>query len=75
MVTYRPLAAVSLAALLPFACRPSAPVRDAEGMTADLACVVAVAEGATPAEYEACRAAAALVKAQPTASASGSAAP
>jgi len=54
-------------------CHPSPGVKQAEQAGVDLACVVAAAEGATPAELEACKIARAVVSAQATASGSASA--
>jgi len=68
-VTRRAFPAVALAALVPFACHPSQPVKDAEIIGADLACAVVAVEG-TPAELAACRVARAAVSAQPTSSGS-----
>ena len=69
-MTRRALPAVTLAALLPFACHPSQDVKAAEMLGVDVACIVAAAEGATPAELEACRLARAAVSAQPASSGS-----
>ena len=69
-MTRRAFTAVALAALVPFACHPSQPVKDAEIIGVDVACIVAAAEGATPAELEACHLARAAVSAQPASSGS-----
>ena len=64
---------VTLAALIPFAaCHPTQEVKQAEQAGLDVACLVAAAEGASPAELEACKIAKAAVSAQPTASAAPS---
>jgi hypothetical protein len=55
-------------ALLGLACRPTQPVKDAEVVGLEVACVAAALEGATPAELDACAIARAAVSAQPVAS-------